>query len=72
MDMDITYTKVGGVVKIHRPFQDDIVLNEESARQAVENVKRNHTAYRTEEAYLRHLKMYQDAFAMFSQKEELK
>lgn len=56
-----TYSKAGNVVTIHVPFQDDIILNEESVKIGIENIKHNRSHYATEAAYQSHLKMYQDA-----------
>lgn len=36
-----TYSKAGNVVTIHVPFQDDIILNEESVKIGIENIKHN-------------------------------
>ena len=65
MNAEITYTLDGNVVKIHRLFRDDIVLNRESVKLAISNVKNNRDSYATEEAYRLHLAMYENALAQF-------
>jgi hypothetical protein len=61
MDNNVTYSMSGNLVVIHQPYHEDFYKNEDGLRDAIANVKERRSTYATEEAYQRHLDMFNNA-----------